>query len=71
MPTLAEINDTKRQTVKLVTRVTPALKRAIDSKSTATGMPLAEFLRRAAVLWVRGDIDDMLPGAAEYTPIEH
>ena len=65
MTTLADIQYQRRVTVKVVTHVSPQLKDQINARHQATGIPISEVLRRCLVLWVQGELDEMLPHAGQ------
>lgn len=71
-PTVEQVMATRRS-IKKATQISPLLNNAISQKHQATGMPVAEFLRRALVLWVRGDLDKLLSKVTddEYTTVDH
>lgn len=56
-PTVTEVRETRVRSQKIATRVTPAQKRALDHMVRRTGIPLSVVLRRAAMLWLRGELD--------------
>jgi len=65
MATAAEIRYQRQNTIKMVTHIPPALKDLVDTRRQATGVPVSEILRRCLVLWVRGELDELLPHAGQ------
>ena len=66
---LDDIMDTRRNTARVEVTIPPALKRSLDRKSHLTGMPLTVALRRMAILWVNGKLDELL-AEAPHLPLD-
>lgn len=49
----------------LATRVSPVLHGEVLEKQKRSGIAIAEVLRRALRLWVRGELEELLPTAGE------
>jgi len=63
-PTLEEVMS-RRLTLKVATRISPALHKQAHDKSDSTGIPLSVVIRRALKLWVEGKLDALLTQATD------